>query len=56
MLPAGGALELHSTQLDKLKLENRLAQNIWLWLEGMQQKPAANNKLHFLPRLCFINV
>ncbi len=28
-----------------------------LWLEGIQLKPEANNKLYFLPlRLCFINV
>ncbi len=28
-----------------------------LWLEGIQLKPEANNKLYFLPlRLCFINI
>ncbi len=28
-----------------------------LWLEGIQLKPEANNKLHFIPiRFCFINV
>ncbi len=33
------------------------AHHRWLWLDGMQQKPEANNKHNFVPiRLCFINI